>query len=182
MKKINSKAFIKKHRSILIIAALIIIALLITSLQTGNKSYKVNRDNLLRVYVERVVDGDTIIINVSENDLGLNRRERVRLIGVDAPETVHPSREEEPYGREASDFTKNNLEGKYVYLDFDIELRDRYGRVLAYVYTENGEHFNARLVKEGYGIAYLNYEFKYMDEFSRYESEAKRKRLGLWGL
>jgi len=145
-------------------------------------SYNVNQENFLRVFVERVVDGDTIIVRVAENNLGLTERERVRLIGVDTPEIAHPTRGIEPYGIEASDFAKGVLERKYVFLDFDRELRDRYGRVLAYVYTEDGDHFNARLVKEGYGIAYLNYEFKYMDEFSGYENEAKQKKLGLWGL
>jgi len=180
------KKFInKKHRVLL--AVVFIFAVLTISVnfwKTGNNqnSYSINQENLLRVFVERVVDGDTIIVNVPENNLGLTQRERVRLIGVDTPETVHPTRGAEPYGIEASDFAKEVLERQHVFLDFDRELRDRYGRVLAYVYTEDGDHFNARLVKEGYGIAYLNYEFKYMDEFSRYENEAKQKRLGLWGL
>jgi len=179
------KPFMIKKSGIFVLLIFIIIAFPVTYLireNTLNNSNKVNLHNLLMVYVERVVDGDTIIVNVTDNNFGLNTRERVRLIGVDTPETVHPTREEEPYGKEASDFTKENLEGRYVYLDFDIELRDRFGRVLAYVYTENGDHFNARLVKEGFGIAYLNYPFKYMDEFSRYESQARQKRLGLWGL
>jgi len=179
------KSFFKKPIGIIFIIILVIIALQVIYIIIGNtlnNSYKVNYHNFLQVYVERVVDGDTIIVNISDNSFDLNARERVRLIGVDTPEIAHSTRGEEPYAKEASDFTKENLEGKYVYLDFDIELRDRYERVLAYVYTESGDHFNARLVKEGYGIAYLNYPFKYMDEFSRYESEARQKRLGLWGL
>ena len=78
--------------------------------------------------VVRVVDGDTLVL---QND------DRVRLIGVDTPETKHPTKPIEPFGPEASSFTKRSVEGKVVQLKFDREKRDRYQRLLAYVYLDD---------------------------------------------
>ena len=80
------------------------------------------------VTVERVVDGDTIEVNPP-----LTWTEDVRLLGVDTPETVDPGEPVEPYGPEASAFTKRQLEGERVTLIFDQEKTDQYGRTLAYV-------------------------------------------------
>ena len=80
--------------------------------------------------VEQVVDGDTIKVHLG------GRLETVRYIGVDTPETVHPARGLEPYGKEASRFNASLVEGKMVRLEFDVERRDRYGRLLAYVYVD----------------------------------------------
>ena len=76
----------------------------------------------------RVVDGDTIIIIIDD------KNERVRLIGVDTPEIVHPEKPVEFFGQEATAFTKSMVEGKKVRLEYDQEKRDKYGRLLAYVY------------------------------------------------
>ena len=101
--------------------------------------------------VVRVVDGDTVRLAINGDE------ENVRLIGIDTPETVHPTRGEEPYGKEASDFTKQLLEGRSVYLEFDIEERDRFGRLLAYLYIDdaNGawELTGARLTQVNYTLA-----------------------------
>ena len=119
----------------------------------------------------RVVDGDTII---------LNGRERVRLIGVDTPETVDPRRPVQYFGKEASAFTKRMVEGKRVRLEYDQTRKDRYGRTLAYVYLEDGTHLNAEIVKQGYGHAYTRFPFRYLKEFRRYEREAREAGRGLW--
>lgn len=121
--------------------------------------------------VERVIDGDTI---------ELDRGERVRLIGVDTPESVHPEKPVERFGKEASEFTRKMAEGKKVRLEFDEDTKDRYGRTLAYVYLEDGTFLNAEIVKQGYGFAYTKYPFKYMEEFRQYEREAHESGLGLW--
>ncbi len=121
--------------------------------------------------VVRVVDGDTVI---------LNGRERVRLIGVDTPETVDPRRPIQYFGKEASAFTKRMVEGKRVRLEYDQTRKDRYGRTLAYVYLEDGTHLNAEIVKRGYGHAYTRFPFRYMEEFRRYEREAREAGRGLW--
>ena len=127
--------------------------------------------------VTRVVVGDTIIVGA---------RERVRLIGVDTPETKHPQKPVEYFGREATAFTKKMVEGKRVRLEFDpanihIGHKDRYKRTLAYIFLKDGTLLNAEIVKQGYGHAYTRFPFKYLDEFRRYEREAREQGRGLWG-
>lgn len=123
------------------------------------------------VKVRRVIDGDTLL---------LVNGERVRLIGVDTPETEHPHKPVELFGKEAHLFTKKMVEGKGVRLEYDWERRDKYGRLLAYVYLMDGTFLNAEIIKQGYGFAYTKYPFKYLDEFRGYEREAREKRRGLW--
>ncbi len=96
-------------------------------------------------FCSHVVDGDTIIVETN------NKNEKVRLIGVDTPETVHPLKPVEDFGKEASDFTRRMVEGKKVRLEFDWQLRDKYGRLLAYVYLGKGTFLNAEIIKQGYG-------------------------------
>ena len=122
--------------------------------------------------VERVVDGDTIVV------AGVGR---VRLIGVDTPETVDPRRPVEFFGREASAFAKRLLEGKRVRLEFDQQRTDRYGRTLAYVWLPDGPMANAEIIRRGFGHAYTRFPFRYMDEFRQLEREARLAGHGLWG-
>lgn len=132
--------------------------------------------NLVMVHVERVVDGDTIQV------LYKGKKESVRLIGVDTPETVHPSKPVQPYGPEASAFTKEHLTGKDVGLEFDVEQRDKYGRLLAYVWLGN-EMFNRTLVREGYAqMATFPPNVRHVDEFKALQQEAREAHRGLWGL
>jgi len=119
----------------------------------------------------RAVDGDTLILNGNET---------VRLIGVDTPETKDPRKLVQYFGEEAYGFTKSLLEGKRVRLEYDQERIDKYGRTLAYVYLEDGTFLNAEIIKQGYGFAYTIYPFKYMEEFRRYEREARENKRGLW--
>ena len=122
--------------------------------------------------VRRVIDGDTF---------QLDNEERVRLIGVDTPETVHPRKPVEYYGPEASAFTHRQIEKRLVLLEFDRTFRDRYGRILAYVFRQPDEFFlNAELIKQGYGYAYTRFPFARRAEFLRYEAEAKAAQRGLW--
>jgi micrococcal nuclease len=123
----------------------------------------------------RVVDGDTIIIKVK------GKEERVRLIGVDTPETKHPKKPVQYFGKEASVFTKRIAEGKRVRLEYDWQKRDKYGRILAYVYLEDGTFLNAEIIKQGYGFAYTKFPFKYLEDFRQYEKEARENNRGLWG-
>ena len=120
--------------------------------------------------VERVVDGDTIVVR------GVGR---VRLIGVDTPETVSPGRPVEFYGREASAFTKRLLEGRRVRLEYDRERTDRYGRTLAYVHLADGTFANAEIVRQGYGHAYTRFPFRHLDWFRQLEREARSAGRGL---
>jgi micrococcal nuclease len=121
--------------------------------------------------VTRAVDGDTIV---------LADKERVRLIGVDTPELHHPRKPVQYYAEEAYRFTQRIVEGKKVRLEYDWQRRDRYGRLLAYVYLPDGTFLNAELIRQGYGHAYTKFPFKYLDEFRRLEREARKTGKGLW--
>lgn len=104
--------------------------------------------------VLRGIDGDTIEI---EKD---GKPVRVRLIGVDKPETVHPSKPVEAFGKEASKFTCNLLKGESVYLEYDKDKADKYGRTLAFVYrAPDGLFVNAGIIRQGYGRAYTKCPF-----------------------
>ena len=121
--------------------------------------------------VKRVIDGDTLL---------LTNGEKVRLIGVDTPETKHPQKPVQRFGKEAYLFTKRMVEGKEVHLKFDWQKRDKYGRLLAYVYLMDGTFLNAEIIKQGYGFAYTQFPFRYLEEFRKYEREARENKRGLW--
>jgi micrococcal nuclease len=123
--------------------------------------------------VLRAVDGDT---------LELANRARVRLIGVDAPETVHPWRPPEPFGREAAAFTRRQVQGRNVRLRFDKHRVDRYGRYLAYVYVE-GVLLNEQLILRGLSRAETRfaYDAGMQRRFRAAEQQARRERRGMWG-
>jgi len=125
-------------------------------------------------YCSRIVDGDTIVVDIN------GTQEKIRLIGVDTPESVHPRKPVEYFAIEASNFTKKMVEGKNVRFEYDWQRRDRFNRILAYVYLEDGTFLNTEIVKQGYGFAYTKYPFKYMDEFRKYEKEARENKRGLW--
>lgn len=119
---------------------------------------------------ERVVDGDTIVV----------QDEKVRLLGVNAPETRDPRRGVEFFGHEASAYTKTELEGKKVRLEFTVRPRDKFGRVLAYVYLEDGTLFNARLVEEGYAFSFRRYGHPKLEAFNALEEKARAAKTRLW--
>jgi micrococcal nuclease len=125
-------------------------------------------------YCTRVIDGDTIVVEIG------GQEEKVRLIGVDTPETVNPKKPVEYFGKEASEFTRKMVEGRQVRLEYDWQTRDKYGRLLAYVYLENGTFLNAEIIKQGYGFAYTRFPFKHLDDFRQYERDARENNRGLW--
>src|SRR6266511_2525996 len=125
--------------------------------------------------VQRVTDGDTFVATVD------GRKERVRVIGDDTPETVAPNRPVEPYGRQASSFAERYLTGATVRLAGDAEPRDRYGRLLAYVWLADGTFWNALLVAEGYAQQLtIPPNVTYAGLFRRLVAEARRGDRGLW--
>lgn len=135
---------------------------------------------MLRAEVVSHVDGDTVRVRINNPPETLGAVETIRMLGVDTPETVHPSRPVEIFGIEASNFTKARLLGKNVLLAFDWDLRDRYGRILCYIYTEDGVCHNAALIREGYAHAYTRFTFQFMEEFRELEREAREQKRGLW--
>lgn len=126
--------------------------------------------------VTRVSDGDTFDVNMDGNT------ETVRMIGVDTPETVKPNSPPECYGKEASDFTKQQLKNQTVRLEADPtnQNRDRYNRLLRYVYLPDGSLYQATLIRQGYGFAYVSFPFTKKDAFSELQDTAQKQRLGLW--
>lgn len=146
----------------------------------SNKSADADFSRMLPATVSRVVDGDTLIARIERPPVGLEASERVRLIGVDTPESVDPRQPVERFGKEASDFASSLLEGKAVRLAFDRTLRDQYGRLLAYVYAEEGLCANVVIVERGYGFAYLDHSFHFQDEFRAAQQRARKAGLGLW--
>ena len=125
--------------------------------------------------VERVVDGDTFVAAVA------GRSERIRVIGVDTPETVDPDRPVQPYGKEASHFAKAMLTDRTVRLEGDVEPRDRYGRLLAYVWLPDGTFWNALLAAEGYAqLITIPPDVSYAGLFRELVDEARRANRGLW--
>ncbi|MDR0550825.1 MAG: thermonuclease family protein [Spirochaetaceae bacterium] len=144
-------------------------------------SYKnADTQKMLRARVSRHIDGDTVELEFAAPPAGFNRAEKIRMIGVDTPETVHPQKDVEFFGREASDFTKKMLLGKDVYVALDWDTRDKYGRLLVYIYTAQGVCHNAELIRQGYAHAYTRFPFRFMDEFRILEQEARAKKRGLW--
>jgi micrococcal nuclease len=122
--------------------------------------------------VTRVVDGDTIVVG----------DERVRLIGVDTPESVKPGTPVECFALEASAFLKRLIAGRRVRLELDVERRDRYGRLLAYVYRRSdGLFVNAELVRRGYAsVATFPPNVRHVAEFVRLQRSARSAGRGLW--
>lgn len=122
--------------------------------------------------VLRVIDGDTIEIEGGE---------KIRYIGINAPESKHPNKEVECYAKEAEEKNRDLVEGKKVELEKDISETDRYGRLLRYVYLD-GVMINELLVMEGYAQA-SSYppDVKYQDRFNEAEKQARAEERGLWG-
>lgn len=164
-----------------IILLLFLIALVITGCQVSpGKDY--GYSNIL---VTRAVDGDTLLLENSE---------RVRLIGIDTPE-MHDSNKLnrdaqrsgqdveviKQLGRQSYEFTKKLAQGKRVRLEFDLERYDKYKRILAYVYLEDGTFVNAKIVEEGYA-SLMTYppNVKYADLFLKLYQEARQNQRGLW--
>ncbi len=126
--------------------------------------------------VVRVVDGDTIVVRLGGRD------ERVRYIGVDTPETVKPRTPVQCFGKEASAANKRLVEGRTVELVADVEERDRYGRLLAYVYRAPDRVFvNERLVRDGYASPMtIPPNVRFADRFAALAREARENGRGLW--
>lgn len=169
----------KRQRKQLISAltALLIIVLtpLVLRYAPQNETLQQTQPGLYRV--QEIDDGDTLVVDMN------GTAEKIRFIGVDTPEVKDPRKAVQCYGRAASAFTKQLVGSNDVRLEADSQNtnRDRYGRLLRYVYLPDGTLVNAKLIEEGYGFAYTGFPFSKMEEFKQLQTAAREQNRGLWG-
>jgi micrococcal nuclease len=140
-------------------------------------SYPPMPRNLPQGNVVKVVDGDTVDVQLNGQTV------RLRLIGLNTPETVDPRRPVECFGKEASAHAKQLLNGQTVYLENDPsqQERDQYGRLLRYVWLTDGRLFNLQMIAEGYAYEYTyDLPYKYQSAFKSAQKNASSNNLGLW--
>ena len=128
--------------------------------------------------VSKITDGDTFYVMTKNSE-----KFKIRLIGIDAPESYNVGKKfrKEYFGKEAKIFVTNLLKNKKVKLIFDVQKTDRYGRILAYAYLENGVFLNQYLVENGFAVvATFPPNVKFVEVFTKAEKSARNKKLGLW--
>ncbi len=163
----------------------ILIAILFVLIITLNISCESKSQNKHQVkssgylLVTKVVDGDTFWAD-NDTDGGV----KIRLIGVDAPESKNVFKKKIGYyGIEAKAYLTKLLKGKQVKLEYDVDRTDQYGRTLAYVYLEDGTFVNADLMKNGYAMVMtIPPNVKFADEFVQLQQQARENNRGLWGV
>lgn len=172
------------NKKILLLVISILCVLISSYTSTNNlKKEKNNNDLSLKkipANVVRVVDGDTINVRFKQ-ELDDGNIYKVRLIGIDTPESKHIDKSKNTKeGQIAYEYTKKMLEGKDIILEFDIAPKDKYGRFLAYVYLEN-ELYNKHLLDIGYAkIMTIQPNSKYVEIFKKAQKEARENNRGFW--
>lgn len=160
------------HRRCLKTSALftILIAMLLPSLCIYGNSPAFGEQRHVRVI--KAHDGDTVSVILN------GRKEKVRLIGIDAPEI-----KQRPWGTKARKHLEKMLiaSNRKVTLEFDVERRDKYGRLLCYIFTPDKEMLNIQMVKDGYAVLLtIPPNIKYVDELKMAQNEARQNRRGIW--
>lgn len=184
VRKILKYLNIKKRRTVTTITLLILIlCLTLTTILNNlpddssptNNPTTQNKNDLYRVI--KIIDGDTITVDIEGTTTTL------RLIGINTPETADPRKPVECYGIEASNRAKELLTGKNVRLESDPsqEDRDKYERLLRYVYLKDGTFYNEQMIKDGYAYEYTyDTPYQYQSQFKAAEDYARTNKLGLW--
>lgn len=127
-----------------------------------------------RVRVRWVADGDTIVLTGGE---------RVRYAGINAPEVAHDGETGEPYGEEARRFNQKLVLGRWLNLELAEEPRDHYGRLLAYVFLEDGTFVNGELVQQGYAhLLRRQSKVRYWERLLNLQRQALKEKRGMWSL
>jgi micrococcal nuclease len=162
--------------------SLIVVILIIVATQSGwlkDTAKNAQQSDPGLYSINHYVDGDTVAVNMNGNV------ETVRFIGVDTPETHKPNTPVQCYGPEAAAHTKALISkfGKVRLQADPLDTnRDRYGRLLRYVYLPDGTLVEAQTISEGYGFAYTQFPFQKADDFKADEQSAKAAKKGLWGV
>jgi micrococcal nuclease len=160
------------------VRALVVFLALACLLAVVSPAYAPLREELSGTLV-RIVDGDTVWVRLASGV------EKVRYIGIDAPEVHHPTRGEEPGGRAATEINRGLVDDRPVRLEPDVQLRDRYGRLLAYVWVtraDGGEVMvNAELVRLGYAqVMTIPPNVRHAEMLRKLAVEARENHRGLW--
>jgi endonuclease YncB( thermonuclease family) len=161
------------------LAVFLLVLLIVVISQSGwlkNTPATLQQNQPGQYSINHFIDGDTIAVNMNGSI------ETVRMIGVDTPETHKPNTPVQCYGPEAADFTKTLIGQSSVRLQADPldTNRDRYGRLLRYVYLQDGQMVETELINNGYGFAYTQFPFQKSTEFKNDEQAAKDAKKGLW--
>lgn len=125
-------------------------------------------------FCREIADGDTLFVKI------FKKKETIRLLGINTPEINGKYTRKEFFGKEASAYTRKLVKRKTIRLEYDSEKRDKYNRLLAYVYLPDGRMLNRLLIKNGYARVYRFFKYKKKKEFIRLEQAAKENCLGLW--
>lgn len=137
----------------------------------GGSYFYFDGQQAAEVYIERVIDGDTVETAAGDS---------IRLLGVDTPEIDWENNNSEFYAEEARQFTLKNLDNQKVLLEYDQEKEDQYGRILAYIY-QDGQNFNQKLLEDGYAtLMIVEPNDKYEAEFKNAAAGARESKKGLW--
>lgn len=153
--------------------SLIFIFLTLITLFACNEEPEDFLSTLEETVVTRVVDGDTIVIESGE---------KVRMILINSPESVHRDKEKNtPFGKKASEYTEEKLLDQTIYMEKDVSDTDRYGRLLRYIYLEDGTFYNEMMVKDGYAqLSTFPPDVKHQEIIQAAEKHARENNLGLW--
>ncbi len=152
----------------------------------GVTSGESNNLELENFKVTKIVDGDTLEVqkeNKNESGIVSIEKYKVRLLGINTPESVDPRREVECFGKEASEYAKKNFLGETVKLETDDTQSkyDKYNRLLAYVFLEDGQMLNRKLIANGYAYEYTyDKAYKYQKDFKDIQRFSKSENRGLW--
>ena len=154
----------------------LIVGITILASHVGSLRNKVQTSQPGLYSINHFIDGDTIAVDMNGSV------ETIRMIGVDTPETHKPNTPVQCYGEAAAAYTKSLIGSNSVRLQADPldTNRDRYGRLLRYVYLPNGTMVEESLIKNGYGFAYTQFPFEKTDQFVAEQTAAKNAGLGLW--
>ncbi|MDA8077829.1 MAG: thermonuclease family protein [Nitrospiraceae bacterium] len=160
-----------RRAKILVVSVLTIVSLLYGFGERLLTEGRKRPDNSVRVL--KVNDGDTITVVIGR------RNERIRLIGMDAPEL-----QQRPWGDRAKDYLNKlvTVSSRHVTLEYDVERRDKYGRLLAYVRLADGRLANEEMLRAGYAVLFtFPPNVRYVDMFTAAQQEARQKEIGIWG-
>ena len=161
-----------------IVAGLLVVLIPGSREQEGQPGGDFQKYDRKEFRVHRVIDGDTIDLEVAD---GAKAQTRVRLWGIDTPETKAPGKPVAHFGPQATAFTKKMVSGRWVSLELEAEnTRGKFGRLLAFVYTQDNKLLNEELLRSGHAYADVRWQHRFYFRFQEIEARARKNKFGLW--